>query len=193
MINKVISRVGIIFNAFRFHLKGVKYGKRIRIKGYASIKIGKEATITIGDNFVLISGNMYNSIGRNIESCIRVDDHAEIVIGNDVGMSNVSIWSKKSIYIGNNVKIGADTIIVDSDMHSMNYLQRRNVHEDSQNAIKKPIHIGNDVFIGTRSIICKGVSIGDNSIIGAGSIVVKDIPINEIWAGNPARFIKKII
>lgn len=53
------------------------------------------------------------------------------------------------------------------------------------------IHIGENVFIGTNTIIAKPISIGGNSIIGAGSVVTKDIPANEIWAGNPAKFIKK--
>ena len=55
----------------------------------------------------------------------------------------------------------------------------------------KGIRINNDVFIGANSIILKGVEIGKCSVIGAGSIVTKCIPENEIWAGNPAMFIKK--
>lgn len=47
------------------------------------------------------------------------------------------------------------------------------------------------MFIGARTIICSNVEIGDNAIIGAGSIVTKNIPPNQIWAGNPARFIKE--
>ena len=47
-------------------------------------------------------------------------------------------------------------------------------------------------FIGTGTIITKPVTIGFNSVIGAGSIVTKNIPDNEIWAGNPARYIKSI-
>ena len=39
-------------------------------------------------------------------------------------------------------------------------------------------------------IICNSVTIGEGSIIGAGSVVTKDIPANQVWAGNPARFIK---
>lgn len=49
----------------------------------------------------------------------------------------------------------------------------------------------NNVFLGANTIITKSVTIGDNVIVGAGSIVTKDIPSNEIWAGVPARFIKK--
>lgn len=55
------------------------------------------------------------------------------------------------------------------------------------------VYIGERTFIGANSIICKDVRIGNNCIIGAGSVVTKDIPDNEIWAGNPAKFIKKRI
>ncbi|WP_317045012.1 LbetaH domain-containing protein [Bacteroides congonensis] len=46
------------------------------------------------------------------------------------------------------------------------------------------------LFIGMNVIICNSVTIGEGSIIGAGSVVTKDIPANQVWAGNPARFIK---
>ena len=54
----------------------------------------------------------------------------------------------------------------------------------------EPIVIGNDVWIGSRSLIMKGVHIGDGAIIAAGSVVTKDVPPYEIWGGNPARFLK---
>lgn len=53
------------------------------------------------------------------------------------------------------------------------------------------IHIGSGAFIGARTVIAKPCKIGMNAIVGAGSVVTKDIPDNEIWAGNPAKFIKK--
>lgn len=56
---------------------------------------------------------------------------------------------------------------------------------------KHNIKIGNFVFIATRTIICSNVEFGDNSIIGADSIVTKNVPPNQIWAGNPAKFIKE--
>ncbi len=50
--------------------------------------------------------------------------------------------------------------------------------------------IGRDVWIGSRSIIMKGVTIGDGAIIGANSVVTKNVPSYAIVAGSPARFIK---
>ena len=58
--------------------------------------------------------------------------------------------------------------------------------------ICKPVHIKENVFIGAHSIILKGVVIGENSIIGAGSVVTKSIPSNQIWAGNPAKYIRNV-
>jgi acetyltransferase-like isoleucine patch superfamily enzyme len=53
-----------------------------------------------------------------------------------------------------------------------------------------PVKIGNDVWIGSRTIIMNGVSIGDGVIIGAGAVVKDDIPTYAIAAGNPATIIK---
>lgn len=53
------------------------------------------------------------------------------------------------------------------------------------------VNIGKGCFIGMNTIIANSVTIGDNSVIGAGSIITCDIPANEVWAGNPAKFIKK--
>lgn len=66
--------------------------------------------------------------------------------------------------------------------------------DTTSNGIKWKSHdvkIGNNVFIGANTIIVSEVTIGDDSIVGAGSVVTKNIPPNEIWAGNPAKFIKK--
>lgn len=57
--------------------------------------------------------------------------------------------------------------------------------------VKGKVKIGNNVFIGAQTVICKPVTIGDDCIIAAGSVVVKDIPAGEIWGGVPAKFIKK--
>lgn len=53
------------------------------------------------------------------------------------------------------------------------------------------VYIGKRVYVGMNTLIVKPVSIGDDAIVGAGSIVTRDIPAGEVWAGNPARFIKR--
>ena len=52
------------------------------------------------------------------------------------------------------------------------------------------VHIEEDAFIGCNTIICNAVTIGKGAIVGAGSVVTKDIPPYQVWAGNPARYIK---
>ena len=63
---------------------------------------------------------------------------------------------------------------------------------DEPGVKSSPVTIGDDVFIGAHSTILKGVTIGDRAIIGACSVVTKNVPDDEIWAGNPARFIRKM-
>lgn len=98
--------------------------------------------------------------------------------------------------IGNNVVIGANTRLNDSNDHCINYLERRMEREckdwSKLNIDHAPIVIEDDVFIGACCIISKGITIGARSIVAAGSVVVKSIPADEVWGGNPAKFIKKV-
>ena len=75
-------------------------------------------------------------------------------------------------------------------VHSVNYSERMR-HPDPGIGTK-PVLIRQGAFIGAHSIILKGVTIGRHSVIGAGSVVTHDVPDNEIWAGNPAVFVRRI-
>jgi acetyltransferase-like isoleucine patch superfamily enzyme len=98
--------------------------------------------------------------------------------------------ARKKIQIGNHVFIGGSVKIYDNDFHSLDSDIRESSHDTDVGS--KPIEIKNHAFIGAHSIILKGVTIGEYSIVGAGSVVTKSIPDREIWAGNPAHFIRKI-
>lgn len=144
---------------------------------------------TFGNNIKISSKGLEPFIG----SKIQVLNSASLSIGNDVGMTQVSIICKNKITIGDFVKIGAGTMIIDSNFHNLDWKIRRNHDLDLETSKSLPVKIGNDVFIGTRSLICKGVSIGDRSIIAAGSVVVNDIPDDCIAGGNPCRVIKTLV
>lgn len=53
------------------------------------------------------------------------------------------------------------------------------------------VHIKKRAYLGMNTLVVKPVTIGEDAIVGAGSIVTKDIPDGEVWAGNPAKFIRK--
>ncbi len=97
-------------------------------------------------------------------------------------MSSTRMWISKGLTIGNNVKIGACVLLIDTDSHPIDYKVRRVSNEGVKSA---PIVIEDDVWIGAHSIVLKGVTIGARSIIGAGSVVTKSIPSDCIAAGNP--------
>lgn len=61
---------------------------------------------------------------------------------------------------------------------------------ETRHYIRGHVRIKENAWIGANTIICQPVTIGRNAVVGAGSIVTKDIPDNQIWAGNPAKFIK---
>lgn len=79
---------------------------------------------------------------------------------------------------------------MDTDAHSLNYVDRRDGDVDMSNRVDRPIVIEDDVLIGAYTIVLKGVTIGARSVIGAGSVVTKDIPADCVAAGNPAKVIK---
>lgn len=85
---------------------------------------------------------------------------------------------------------GGGVKLYDTDFHSISYEER--IQKPDPGIKSKPILIKEGAFIGAHSIILKGVTVGRHSVIGAGSVVTKDIPDNEVWAGNPARFIRKL-
>ena len=178
---------------------GIKYGNNLCVFNKIHLNIEPYSTIKIGDNFHFTSGDSINPLARNIQGCIHAVRNSKIQIGNNVGISSACIWCKESITIGNNVKIGGDCILLDTDAHNIDYRIRKSNEIDingksidTLTAKSKPIIIEDDVLIGTRCIILKGVKIGARSIIGSGSVVTKSIPADCIAGGNPCKVIKNI-
>ena len=168
----------------------IKYGKGIRV--YNSIPIlqinRKSGNVEFGKNLIW---NSYTDHSWNCRCKVIVKQDASLVIGDDTGVNGVMIYVSKSCHIGKHVKIGGGTRIFDTDHHSLDYMIRRHVSEDENNAKKASIRIEDDAFVGAGCFIGKGVTIGARSIIAAGSVVVKSIPADCIAGGNPCKVIKK--
>lgn len=168
--------------------KQVKYGHGLTIHGFIYIHGGKNC-ISIGDDCVINSSERSNPTSGAKHTHLVAAQRAHISIGNKVGISQSSITAYDSITIEDNVMIGSGVKIWDTDFHEIDYDDRMRKKGNVKTA---PVVIKEGAFIGACSIILKGVTVGRHSVIGAGSVVTKSVPDGEVWAGNPAKFIKHV-
>ena len=176
-----------LYNSFVLHFKKIECGRNVKING--RLHIAGHGKIRIADNVRINSSFDSNPTAGGLHTQFNCFDNSVIDISENVGMSQVSITAMKSVVIEKNVFIGACVKIWDTDFHSLDYSDRINGDINPKSA---PVLIKEGAFIGACSIILKGVTIVKHSVIGAGSVVTKDVPDYEIWAGNPAVFIRKI-
>ncbi len=163
----------------------------ILISNGARIPFTGPVNVEMGRGIIINSSRRADAIGGDTKTIIRtITTKGRIEIGDYTGISNSAIIAQELIRIGSNVKIGGGVKIYDTDFHALDAKDRK---EENDNVKSSAIIIEDDVFIGAHSIILKGVTIGRKAIVGAGSVVSKSIPEGEVWAGNPARCIRKII
>jgi len=135
--------------------------------------------------------NMYGcSIGENTKVGTFVEIQKGAVIGKNCKISSHTFICEgvailDNVFIGHNV-----TFINDKYPKATNSAGTVQSEADWQVI---PTKVEKGASIGSGSTILCGIVIGENAIIGAGSVVTHDIPPREIWAGNPARFLKKVI
>jgi len=176
-----------LLNSVELAYKRVSYGKNLKINGLLFLQ-GKPSSIFIGNDVTINSCLRSNPVFGSYRTVLATYGDGSIFIGNNVGISNAVIISKCCICIEDSVFIGAGVKIWDTDFHSISFDSRISNSSKCESVGKVLIKEG--AFIGAGSILLKGVMIGRHSVVGAGSVVTKDIPDNEIWGGNPAKFIR---
>lgn len=126
-------------------------------------------------------------VGEGVNIGRSVDFSSKVTIGRESGMGDRS-YLQGEIHIGDYVMMGPECRI-----YTQNHCtQRTDIPMCKQGeAAERPVHIGDDVWIGSRVTILPGVSIGTGAIIGAAAVVTKDVPEYAVVGGNPARILKR--
>jgi len=149
-----------------------------------------KSEITIGSNSHILGELLTFAHAGSIE----IGDHCYIG-------EHSRIWSAEKIKIGNRVLISHNVNIHDCDGHPVEPVARHKHFIQIVNSghpktflemPSSPVVIGDDAWIGFNASILKGVTIGKGAIIGAGSVVTCNVPEYVIFAGNPAKFIRKV-
>ncbi len=188
ILNKLSAAPTNIYNFCVLRYRHVMVGKKLKINGKIFVVSSYHDGIVIGDNVRINSCRKSNPIGGDTKTTLFAKGEGKIRIGNNCGISNATLFACNSISIGNDVMIGGSVKIYDTDFHWLNFQDR----VSKNGGQTKPVVIKDGAFIGAHAIVLKGVTIGKHSVVGAGSVVTKNIPDGEIWAGNPAKYIRKI-
>jgi acetyltransferase-like isoleucine patch superfamily enzyme len=151
-------------------------GAGARVRGFPVVE-NEGGTIRIGRNFCVFSYlakvQLYAGPG------------AVLAIGDDTFVNNGTTLSAScAITIGSRVNIAPHCTLIDNDFHAV----------DQRDAAPKmaPIVLEDDVWLGTRVTVLKGVTIGQGSVIAAGAVVTKDIPPGVLAGGVPAKVLRKL-
>ena len=180
-----------------------KNGSKIIFRKGSVISIDKNALIELNGNLTI---NGKRDVGNIVSARLHMDKWCRFTINNrfdinegcyvwithsghlivDGGFINegVTITCASQIHIGKNCHIARGAVIRDYDGHYIETLNYRT---------SKPVHIGDNVWIGYGAYILKGVTIGEGAVIAANSVVTKDVPAHAIVAGNPAKIIRNKI
>ena len=171
---------------------GATVGNGVTVTGAPIVSMAADSKISVADSVVLVSLSEWTALGVSRPVILRtLLPKAAISIGPETGMSGTTVCAAYRITIGARVLIGADVMIVDTDFHEVDRIPRRHMpipvpsEEDA-------VSVGDDVFIGARSVVLKGSSIGNGSVIAAGSVVTGPIPAGVVAGGVPARVLRVI-
>jgi acetyltransferase-like isoleucine patch superfamily enzyme len=172
-------------------LNGIRFTSDCKFFGQPVVRLAPGACIELGRNVLVNSRYDSNVAGLPFPTILAATEPmSRITIGDDTGISGASLVARNAITVGKRVMIGAGACIWDTDFHPLNPEKRR--EHQTRDAKSAPISIGDDVFIGARALILKGVTVGGRAVIGAGAVVTRDVEPGAIVVGNPARVIGSV-
>ena len=188
MMRSIFSFIYNILSRIKWYVLCKGNYPNIKVMGLPYFRV--MGTLKTQSKLIIQSGMIWNPIGGIKRTVIVVEKSGLLSFGKNVQLSNTNIYCRKEIIIGDYTMIGNGVSIWDTDFHSVSAKLRMT---DQDKGVSKKIEIGKNVFIGANTIILKGVNIGEGAVIGAGSVVSKDVGCNEIWAGNPCKYLKDVV
>ena len=164
-------------------------------KRYAPIRGNPPALIERGVTFIYPEYDYCwppdVALGKNARLRANTAFAGSVTLGDDVIVGHHSLlWAigggENFIKVGNGCGLGAFSVL----MTRYHQYRRKDIRFTEQGAVDgKAIIIGDDCWIGIRSIIMPGVTIGDGAVVGAGAVVTKSVKPYKVVAGNPAKVI----
>jgi acetyltransferase-like isoleucine patch superfamily enzyme len=142
---------------------------------FGRVMVKNHGRITIGERLLLYGGTVRGELVTTPGGVIEIGDRVFINYG-------VSISAHTLVKIGHRCQIGNYSLLMDNDYHQAG--------DKTMLGHSKPIILEDDVWLGARVIVLKGVTIGQGAVIGAGSVVTRDIPPRSVAVGQPARVVK---
>jgi len=173
---------------------GVKLGRNCTFFGLPYFRRTPHSRIVVGPGGVFLSAFRANLHGVDRPCMIStLREGAEVRLGDRVGLSGTVIACARSVTLGNRVMCGANTTITDTDSHHLDFRQR---HPDYyglrgpgcvEPAATARVVIEDDVWLGMRVTVLKGVTIGAGTVVGACSVVSRSLPAGVVAVGVPAK------
>lgn len=145
---------------------GVRIGGRLRISGPVRVRIGA---------------------GSRLTKSVRITGYGEVTIGRNTLLNGPWIGCWQSVTIGNDCLV-SESDIVDTDYHN---LQPHLRHAPPGPKVSAPIVIEDNVWIGARTAVLKGVTVGSGSVLGLGTIVRRSVPPRVVVIGDPQHIVQQ--
>lgn len=152
-----------------------------RVKGLVFTKGRPE----IVNNGVLELGKLVRVWSTVFRTRLAVEAGAHLKIGDNCRLNGTTIAATQSITVGNNCRLAPFSHLMDSDYHDL--------YDRTKAGRSAPIVLEDNVWIGTRSIVLKGVTVHEGAVVASGAVVTRDVPAYTVVGGVPARILKKLL
>ena len=176
-LGEVWSDGWAVLRAYWHFRHAKRLGRKVRVWGRPSIRAWGD--LFVDDRVRLVSTIATTELVVVVGGRLDIGESAFINYG-------CSISATQLVHIGPRCNIGTHVILMDSDFHRLEPERRDEPPEPA------PIILEDNVWLGARVIVLRGVTIGAGSAIGAGSVVTRDIPPRSVAAGSPAKVLRTL-